>query len=199
MTKLNFILSLHDKLSGLPLDETEERLNFYSEMIDDRMEEGLSEEEAVAAVGSVDEIAAQIIADIPFPKIAMEKLKPKRRLKVWEIVFLILGAPVWLPLLISAIAVVLSVYVSWWAVLISLWAGFVSLVVCAFAGVIVGAGFAFEGFTLSGLFLIGAALICTGLSVFWFFGCKYLTIGTGQLTKKAVLRLKKQLTKKEVA
>ena len=57
MTKLKFLLSLHDKLSDLPQNEVEERLSFYSEMIEDRMEEGVSEEEAVSARGSVDEIA----------------------------------------------------------------------------------------------------------------------------------------------
>ena len=63
MTKLNFILSLNEKLSGLPQNDIEERLRFYTEMIEDRMEEGLSEEEAVLAVGSVDEIAEQILAE----------------------------------------------------------------------------------------------------------------------------------------
>ena len=53
MTKLQFLLALHDKLAGLPQNEVEERLNFYSEMIEDRMEEGLSEEEAVLAAGDV--------------------------------------------------------------------------------------------------------------------------------------------------
>ena len=43
MTKLDFLMQLHSKLEKLPQDELEERLNFYSEMIDDRMEEGLSE------------------------------------------------------------------------------------------------------------------------------------------------------------
>ena len=80
MTKIKFLLSLHDKLSGLPQDEVEERLNFYSEMIEDRIEEGFSEEDAVAAVGSVDEIAEQIVAQIPLSKMAMEKIKPKRKL-----------------------------------------------------------------------------------------------------------------------
>ena len=73
MTKLQFLLALHDKLAGLPRNEVEERLNFYSEMIEDRMEDGLSEEEAVAAVGSIDEIAEQITADIPLIKIVKEK------------------------------------------------------------------------------------------------------------------------------
>ena len=80
MTKLQFLLSLHNKLSGLPQNEIEERLNFYSEMIEDRIEDGLSEEEAVSEIGTVDEIAEQIVSDIPLTKIAKEKIKPKRRI-----------------------------------------------------------------------------------------------------------------------
>ena len=63
MTQMRFLLELHERLSVLPEEEIEERLAFYNEMIADHMEEGLSEEEAVAAIGSVDEIASQIIAD----------------------------------------------------------------------------------------------------------------------------------------
>ena len=51
MTKLKFLLLLNERLSHLPSKEVEERLAFYSEMIEDRMEEGLSEEEAVSEVG----------------------------------------------------------------------------------------------------------------------------------------------------
>ncbi len=61
-------------------------------MIDDRMEEGLSEDEAVSAVGFVDEIVAQIVADIPLTKLVKEKTKLKKRLRAWEIVLLVLGA-----------------------------------------------------------------------------------------------------------
>ena len=57
---------------SLPQGDVEERLTFYSEMIDDRMEEGISEEEAVCEIGSVDEIVSQIIADIPFTKLVRE-------------------------------------------------------------------------------------------------------------------------------
>ena len=111
MTKLEFLLSLNEKLSGLPMAEVKERLNFYIEMIEDRIEEGLSEEEAVSAVGSVEQIAEQIISEIPLTKIATEKIKPKRQLKGWEICLLILGAPLWLSLVIGAVSVLFSLYV----------------------------------------------------------------------------------------
>ena len=73
MTKLKFLLTLKDSLSGLPKDELEERLHFYSEIIDDRMEEGCSDEEAVLAIGSVDEIVMQVAGDIPLKKIAKDR------------------------------------------------------------------------------------------------------------------------------
>ena len=80
MTKMVFLLRLQAQLQGLPPQEVEERLHFYGEMIDDRMEEGVSEEEAVAAVGSVEEIVQQILADTPLTALIKEKVRPKRRL-----------------------------------------------------------------------------------------------------------------------
>ena len=50
MQKQAFLDALRSQLAGLPEAEINERLNFYSEMIDDRMEEGLTEEEAVDAM-----------------------------------------------------------------------------------------------------------------------------------------------------
>ena len=81
MTKLNFLLTLHEKLAGYPKEDVEERLSFYSEMIEDRMEEGLTEEEAVAAVGSVEDIAAQIASELSPEKKEQRSKKPKRKLK----------------------------------------------------------------------------------------------------------------------
>ena len=69
MTKHDFLELLEEKLSGLPEKELAERLPFYGEMIDDRMEEGLSEEEAVAAIGNVEDIVSQVLEDTPINKL----------------------------------------------------------------------------------------------------------------------------------
>jgi uncharacterized membrane protein len=63
MTKLKFLLELEKKLSALSQEDIEERLTFYSEIIEDRVEEGISEEDAVAPIGNIEEIAAQILAE----------------------------------------------------------------------------------------------------------------------------------------
>lgn len=199
MNKQQFLSQLRKGLSGLPQRDKEERLTFYSEMIDDRIEEGLSEEEAVSEVGTVDEIVAQTITDIPFTKIAKEIIKPKRSLKAWEIVLLALGCPIWLSLGIAAVAVILSIYVSLWAVIISLWAVFGSIIGCAFGGIAAGIGFSCNGNVFTGIAMSGAGVVCAGLSVFMFYGCKAATKGIIILTKKFALWIKSCFIKKEEA
>ena len=48
MDKFDFLLKLEDALSGLPKEEICERISFYSEMIDDKIEDGKTEQQAVA-------------------------------------------------------------------------------------------------------------------------------------------------------
>lgn len=54
MTKEEFLTKLSNGLSGYPAKDREEYLLFYGEMIDDRMEEGLTEEDAVGEIGTAD-------------------------------------------------------------------------------------------------------------------------------------------------
>lgn len=199
MTKLEFLSVLREALAGLPQSDVDERISFYTEMIDDRMEEGLSEQEAIAAIGSMDEIVAQIIADTPITKLVKQKIKPKHRLSAWEIVLLALGSPIWLSLLIAAFAVVFSLYVSLWAVVVSFWSVFASLFGSGLGGFAGGTVLLCTGNAPSGLALMAAALVCVGLSIFAFFGCKAATTGTVALTKKMALAVKKMCMRKEAA
>ena len=199
MNKQEFLAQLRKGLSGLPQDDIEERLTFYSEMIDDRMEEGCSEEDAVSGGGSVDAIISQSIADTPLAKLVKEKIKPKKRLRAWEIVLLVLGSPIWLSLLIAAFAVILSLYISLWSVIVSLWAVFASFIGCALGGIAAGIGFAIGDNGLTGIALIGAGIVCAGLSVFMFYGCRTATKGALLLTKKIALGIKNGFIKKEEA
>lgn len=198
MGKKEFLDRLHNELFGLPQEDIEERLSFYSEMIDDRMEEGLSEEEAVAQIGDVDQIISQIIAETPLTKLAKEKIATTKRLSGWDILLLILGFPLWFPLLISAVAVVFSLYVSLWSLIVSFWAVFGSLAGCALGLVTAGIIFAFVNLPI-GIALVGAGLVCAGLSVLLFYGCKAATKGILILTRKCVIWVKNCFLHKEVA
>lgn len=185
MTKNEFLSQLRKGLSGLSRADAEEQLSFYSEMIDDRIEEGMSEAEAVAAVGVPEEIAAQIMANIPLKK------NEKRRLKAGEIVLLALGSPIWLSLGIAAVAVIISLYISLWAVIVSLWSVFGAVVACTFGGLLAGAVLACSGNVLPGLAMVAAGIVFAGLSIFLFCGGKAATDGVLLLTKKLIAGRKK--------
>lgn len=199
MTKLDFLEALNKKLKGLPEKEVEDRLSFYIEMIDDRIEEGIPEEEAVAQIGSVNKIAEQIISDIPLKEIAKKRIKPQKRFKAWEIVLIALGSPVWIPLLIAAVIVILALYIVLCSLIASAWAVFASVAACAPAGVVAGIMLAFTSSALPGIALVGAGLVCAGLAIFAFWGCKEATVGTAKLTKRIFVGIKKALVKKEKA
>ncbi len=62
MTKQEFLDKLEAGLAGT--NEEEQVLEFYREMIADRVEDGMSEEEAVAQVGTVEEILASCVQSV---------------------------------------------------------------------------------------------------------------------------------------
>ncbi len=199
MRKHEFLDALRLRLSGLPQDDIEERLGFYAEMIDDRIEDGLTEEEAVSAIGSVEDVVSQILLDTPMAKLVKEKIKPKRRMRAWEIILLAVGSPVWVPLLIAALVVFLAIYIVIWSVVVSLWSVFASLAACGGGGLAVGIVFLVTGNALSGGLMLAAAPVCAGLAIFSFFGCKEATRGMAKLTKAIALGTKKLLIRKEGA
>lgn len=207
MNKQEFLEELRAALRGLPQDNIDESILFYSEMIDDCMDDGMSEQDAVAQIGSVNDVASQIIAEIPLLKIAKEKIKPKRKMRAWEIVLLCVGSPIWVSLLIAAFAVIISLYAVLWSVVISLWAVFVSFAACAVALTVVGAAYGVVGGVVfinnvhiySGIVMFAAGLVLAGLSIFTFFGCKATTKGIIVLTKKLALWIKSLFIRKEKA
>ncbi|MBQ6053414.1 MAG: DUF1700 domain-containing protein [Clostridia bacterium] len=197
MSKEEFLTRLRSALAGLPQNEVNERIAFYGEMIDDRMEKGVSENDAVAAIGSVEEIASQIIAEIPITKIVKEKIKPNRSLHTWEIILIILSFPLWFPLLVAAFAVLLSLYIVVWSLIISLWAVEISLWAAALACIAVSPVGFIHGNIFFGLMLLGCGLFIAGISIFLFFGCVAASKGTVKLTKKIAVGIKSMFIKKE--
>lgn len=199
MRKEEFLTALRDALHGLPARDLERSLEFYREMIDDRMEDGLSEKEAVTAIGPVEDVVAQILSETPLPRLVREKVRPHRVLRIWEIVLLVLGSPVWLPLLAAAALVILSVYLVIWAVIVSLYAVDLSFAVCGVAGLF-GIYLAERtGNLAAGIMMLGAGFICAGIAIFLFFGFNQATRGILLGSKRVVLGLKSRFVGKEAA
>lgn len=197
MNKQEFLDNLKVALSGLPQSEIDGRLAFYAEMIDDKVEEGVPEEQAVAELGSAQDIASKILSEIPITRLIKERVKPKRRLSVWEIVLLVLGFPVWFPLLIALFAVIFSVYIAVWSIILSLWAVFVSFASSAIFGAVFGVLSIIRIDALKGILLIALGIVFSGLSILMFFACLAATKGILILTKKTALFIKSSFIKKE--
>lgn len=187
MNKQQFLTEISSRLKGIPEHDIKKSLDYYSEMIADRMEDGLAEADAVSAVGSVEEIVSQILSEST-PLILP---KTRRTPKIWEIVLLILGSPVWLPLLLAAAIVILAVYIVIWSVIVTLYSIDLSLaaggILCTASAFILIA----SGFTVQAVLFFGTGLILAGISILLFFGFNQITKYTVILSKEIFVLLKK--------
>ena len=195
MTKQEFLASLREGLRGLPPADIEERIAFYDEMIDDRMEEGLTEEEALAELGSVESVIAQIAAETPLVKLVKEKVRRERKRsgKGLTTVLLALGSPIWVSLLIAAFAVVLSLTAAAWSVVVSLYAAALGLAVGGIALVAFSVVDILRGNIPGAAFAVGAGLAAVGLGLLLFPACNALSTGLVKGMKKLMLGFKSRL------
>ena len=199
MNKQEFLLALRGALSALPEADIRASVDYYTEIIDDRMEEGIPETEAVASLGSVVAAAEQILLDMPLPKLVKARVKPKRKLRAWEIVLIAVGSPVWFPILLALAVVVLAVYIVLWAVAVSLYAADISIGAGFVAGVAGTVLLFVMGHPASALALLSAGIVCGGLAIFGFFGCNAAAKGIWRLGKLMWRGIKSCLIKKEEA
>ena len=197
MTKNEFLCRLRRGLDGFPIENINEHIDFYAEMTEERMKEGISEEEAVAAIGDPEELAVRILSDIYLGNNERKRAKPKRRLRVWEIVFLAAGSPIWASLLVAASVLAVSLYASLWTVIISLWTANISIAVCAVVSLPVGIYFIAGINSLTGFLFICAFLVLAGLSIFLFFGCRAITRLGVIIIKRFILGIKRLFVRKE--
>ena len=190
MNKLSFLAELRDRLSGLPGEDIGRSMDFYSEMIDDRMEEGLSEEEAVRAIGPIDDVVAQILMETSLPKLVKAKVKRRRAPKAWEIILLILGSPIWLPLCIVALVLLLTFYLLLWVMVLVMYVVDLSMAAAGLSGLLGAFVQVFSSRLAQGAFLFGSGLVCVGLAVLLFFCCNLVARGMLILSRRMLRGIK---------
>ena len=149
MTKIEYLKLLKRALKPITRAEREKSLAYFSEVIDDRMEEGISEEAAVAELESIDAAAERIIAEAS----AQGQLRPKR--SIWEIILIVLGFPLWFPLLFTVAAVVFTIYAVGWIL--------IGAVLITSIALVIGGAAAIFGMFFAGN--ISAAFACLGLGL----------------------------------
>ena len=128
MKKEEFLKELRKKLNGLPKADIEDHVSFYKEMIDDRVDDGKTEDEAIREIGDVDDVVKQILAETPLSRIVKERMRPKRSLRAWEVIFLILGFPLWFPLFLVVLLLFFLAIGMIWLLALIMYVVFASLV-----------------------------------------------------------------------
>ncbi len=166
MTKAEFIKELRLSLGRLKKAELKRTLEYYSELIDDRIDAGEREAEAIAALGSIESIAEQILSD------AKEEGNLRRASRPINTALLILGSPIWVSLLIVAFALIFAVFVSVWAVVIAFIAADFAMAVSGLACIVGGA---LSGDLNSALFIIGSGCVSAAIGLALFYPVKLLT------------------------
>lgn len=113
MTKNEFKKLLEQRIQVLETQERERILNFYEETIDDSIEDGCSEEEAVSKLGDLDMIVNDIFAEnhIVKPQTSIEKESPIKKNRLYVLLFLIFTSPLWLALGAAGLTLLLCAYV----------------------------------------------------------------------------------------
>lgn len=159
MNKQEYIEALRAELSGMNKSELSKTIEFYSELIDDALEDGVSEEEeAVAGLEQPETVAARMRRE----ETADTK---KRGHTVLFVIAIVLASPIWLPIAVSVIAVLFSVYISLWAVVISLMVSAAGSGVGAIAGTAAAVMMFNSRGIADSLFILGSALVIAGAAI----------------------------------
>lgn len=193
MNKEQFLIAVRQRLAGLPQSDIDRFVDYYAEMIDDQIEDGLGEEEAVAAMGTPEYVASQILMDTPLPKLVKAKAKTSGGLKRWQIVLIALGIPVWLPLLLGIAIIVFSLFVAIWAIVFSLFITVFALGISAVA--CIGTAFV-SGFTPNAALTGAAGLILIGITILLFLALVQVAKGFVWLCKWIVKSVKRMFIEK---
>ena len=177
MKKEAFLQALEGRLEGMSADERARALEFCAESIDDRVEDGMAEEDAVAALGNVEDVARGLLADRPLGAVVRERVR--REGDAGRIVLLILASP----FLLSFFAIGLSVYIVLWSLMLTIYAVLWSLLIAGAACALGGVALMFMQGAAPGLCVCGAGLVSFALGLLLIDPVKAAGRGLWKLTK----------------
>lgn len=194
MRKDEFLSRLRSCLSTLPNAERENILEFYAEQIDERIDDGMNEKEAVASLEAPEEIAAnvliafnQTIEDTAVSADTSHNRSWKdffKSYKLLVLIILIITAFIWVPLLGGLALAAGSLWIAALAIL-------GSFILVTFAGFLISVGFCASGIALMGvpggvgISQLGMGIFALGLTILLillsFYLIKYFLIANKHL------------------
>lgn len=131
MNKEEFMDCLKDKLKNESYEYVCQVVEYYDEMINDFIEDGKSEEDAIRNLGDIDDILKQMKSEDDV--IVMKKQSKKSMAFITILLFL--GFPLWGSLLATVFLLLLCVYVLLWCLpIVTIAIGFVGMM-CFIVGI----------------------------------------------------------------
>ena len=182
MQRNEFLKALGRALRPLRADERKRYLANYAELLDDKLETGMSEEAAIAELGDPAELARPILADAE----EQGALRPRR--SPLTLCLLALGSPVWLALLAAGLAVLLALYMAAWTLVLAAYAVELALLVVLPAAVIYVVANVASNLPFS-VFVLGLGLASAAVAIALWRPLRRLVSGFAVASASAVKRL----------
>lgn len=197
MNKQEFLSALRARLQDLGEEDIRRALDYYCEILSDRMDEGLTEEAAVAALGPLDEIEDQIRQESSHPE---EDLPGDVPPSATESPSAGKGYPMphWLGQILRLVAGIilkvgfLGLLLTMWSAVIGMYVAVVSLVAGAVTGFVGGPlalGLRQERLALS----LGMGLLCLGLGILLLLGANATARASARLGRWGRKKLRQLL------
>ncbi len=195
MNKIDFLSILKEKLGHLPYHEVERLITFYSEVIDDKMEDGMDEVEAIASIGSIEDILRTIEHDdIPNSNNTNnfdysnddynettnnETTTSSKSNRILLIILLIVTFPLWIGLLLGVLGTLFGITVALYAIVFSMLVTFFAFLFAAIIMIGFGVYYIPSQIEVS-ILLFGGSFMTIGLSLLTY---PYLMMATKYMWK----------------
>ena len=169
MTKDEYLSELRAGLAAFSKDEVDRAVSFYEEMVDDRVEAGVSEEEAVGSLEPPAEAAARIISEMSAVPRAAARLRSPETPRSWSVAFIVavvIGSPVWIPLALGVIMAVIGCFIGLFGLLVAVWAIAASMLLGAPIGLLYLVAGVKTGSIAGALMGLGCGAAVAGVGVF---------------------------------
>lgn len=202
MSKEEYLNGLKEKLAENNIPGIDAMIDFYDEAISDRMEDGMSEDDAVAAMEDTDSIVKAAKLDRPIAALMADKVKESHKEASENghgtlfVILAVVGFPIWFPLLVAFFAIIFSLYISMWAVVVSIYAVELSFAITAVASLLGCATFLMGQIPFAtAIAFLGFACLFAGLTVILWKPIVVITRGMIRLIKAVFRGIKSMFVK----
>lgn len=194
LNKEEFLNDLSHKLEPLQKGEREKTLSYYTEIIDDRIENGMSEEEAVSQMEDTKTIAEKLLPQEHTSKTTSEKVFDfidnffTKHGYLFVLAILVFSFPIWGPIVLGAFTLIGIFFV---ILFVLIAAGAISSIVA----LAIAISFVTQS-VLSALSALGVSMFCAGFAILTTIGTFKLINAISDLLKKTHQHIKTRSEKR---